>query len=117
MKGILAKVVIEQFLKVCVKVNLVSGRKDSIRVSQQEGKGEPSETTEAGNENEGVTEREMLTASSLVLWFTYLKSKQKICVLFQTPHFSSGSGSYYPPCSELLGFEHLGFGWNAFLPS
>lgn len=42
---------IEQFRKVCVKVNLVSGRKDSIRVSKQKGKGELSETTEAGNEN------------------------------------------------------------------
>lgn len=40
---------IEQFLKVCVKVNLVSGRKEQYQGVYAEGKGEPSETTEAGN--------------------------------------------------------------------
>lgn len=40
---------IEQFRKVCVKVNLVSGKKGQCRVSKQKGKGEPSEIAEAGN--------------------------------------------------------------------
>lgn len=49
--------------------------RDSSRMSRQRAKSEPSETTEAGNEERGGTKAETPMASSPTVWFHYPKCK------------------------------------------